>query len=387
MVRPSLRVSQPMPPPRVSPPTPVWLTTPPVRPARVPAWPRRAGPAVPRRRPRGARPGRRRRRCTAQVDHQLAVGHRAPETLCAPPRTVMPRPSRGPSRSPRRRRRRPAGTPPRRAADPPGRSRCAGLVVIRIRGPAHLAAHLGAQCIQVPALHQRHAMQCLIRVSRRRRRTVKKTAPAPEVPMLRLLAATGTAALLATGVAVATPAAAASLPFTECGTDTPAHVTQHRRHAAPVAGRPARGHHAARHPERTGHRWQLRPTRHLPRAPNCCTTAATSPTWCTSRWRPGSSPPQAGARAGPGPLGQVQPDVDRRRPARRPTDVRQRPLPGRSHAQPSTSSGVSGYQEPSDSPETPDAVGGGCPQGRENAARRRAGGAESAHGTQALCPR
>jgi hypothetical protein len=43
--------------------------------------------------------------------------------------------------------------------------------------------------------------------------------------MLRLLAATGTAALLATGVAVATPAAAESLPFTECGTDTPAHLT------------------------------------------------------------------------------------------------------------------------------------------------------------------
>jgi len=49
--------------------------------------------------------------------------------------------------------------------------------------------------------------------------------PANHRRPLRLLAATGVAALLATGLAVATPAAAASLPFTECGTDTPAHVT------------------------------------------------------------------------------------------------------------------------------------------------------------------
>jgi hypothetical protein len=58
--------------------------------------------------------------------------------------------------------------------------------------------------------------------------------------MLRLLSATGTAALLATGVAVATPAAAASLPFTECGTDTPAHVTSIDVTPHPLqAGRPA----------------------------------------------------------------------------------------------------------------------------------------------------
>jgi|GEM_PF-4157909 len=41
----------------------------------------------------------------------------------------------------------------------------------------------------------------------------------------RLLAVAGTAALLTTGLAVATPAAAASLPFTNCGTHTPARVT------------------------------------------------------------------------------------------------------------------------------------------------------------------
>jgi hypothetical protein len=62
----------------------------------------------------------------------------------------------------------------------------------------------------------------------------------PEVPMLRLLAATGTAALLATGLAVAPPAAAASLPFTNCGTDTPAHVTSIDVTPHPLqAGRPA----------------------------------------------------------------------------------------------------------------------------------------------------
>ncbi len=92
-VRPSLRMRWPSPPPRVSPPMPVWLTIP----AGV-ASPNALGGAVelaqqdPAGRPGGAGPrvdpDRLHQR---QVDHQAAVATAWPATACPPPRTETSR--------------------------------------------------------------------------------------------------------------------------------------------------------------------------------------------------------------------------------------------------------------------------------------------------------
>ena len=74
---PRFRLSQPMPPPSVSPPTPVWLTVPPGPRARAPGWRRRPRPSG---RPADADPAGRRIDHDvvdpAQIDHHSAVGHR-----------------------------------------------------------------------------------------------------------------------------------------------------------------------------------------------------------------------------------------------------------------------------------------------------------------------
>ena len=95
MLRPCLRVSQPMPPPRVRPPTPVWLTSPTgYREAVLPAPPRSTSPS---RAPPPAR-ARRASGSTVTAFSRLRSIIRPsstvdlPETLCAPPRTAISRP-------------------------------------------------------------------------------------------------------------------------------------------------------------------------------------------------------------------------------------------------------------------------------------------------------
>ena len=102
MLRPALRVSQPMPPPRVSPPTPVWLTTP-------------TGVASPcAGQPRCHRAARRRRpaRYGGRVDHDLVIGRRS---TISPSSTPTDRTCRASRSAPRSRARSPARTAPPRS--------------------------------------------------------------------------------------------------------------------------------------------------------------------------------------------------------------------------------------------------------------------------------
>ena len=85
----ALRVSQPMPPPRVRPPMPVWLMKPPgtARPCCCVAPSRSAHVAPPPQRARRAGASTVTSAHRAEVDHDAVVAHAEPAKLCPPPRT------------------------------------------------------------------------------------------------------------------------------------------------------------------------------------------------------------------------------------------------------------------------------------------------------------